>query len=334
MAGSPERLETQTPQQQLTEALEWWDDFLSIIEPEQFEYYATQAVIELNSLWPYNGQECYFSGQGVYTRYAPHTDDMSPKERALRAPLEFVEGEVPELRGFSGGFAFTNWDQNERPALRYAFHLGRLRQDGFPLLKSWHEPMAYLDIKGAQILPLSEVEDALQPPAVEGGYEHLEETVFDDAAYLRSVLRSTKFRRMAWDRQKKTVDDHIRWMERRYDIGKLFAYASAEYCWKLVTTANGSMYMDRLWLGAEILQGACRGFSSPERLNLDYRAIRNDRNMIDAKAGACLLLEIMGVTDGLGEILKVGDIVHLPLSEQELNVSFTIPQDENEMASA
>jgi len=143
------------------------------------------------------------------------------------------------------------------------------------------------------------------------------DTLVKSSIALRSLIHSTKFRRMKKEQQKKQVDNIINTTELATRLRGSTLLAEAEYAYINIFDKNINLLP--MNIRGLVIGGVCLGMESIEGLRLRRKAIRNNADLIDGDAGICLVLDPNEETK---QGLNMGDqhALYLPIGGQNLEI--------------
>jgi hypothetical protein len=316
---------------------------------EERDDYGRRARDELDGLWQemdMMGERCMVTGLAVYPKQIVEEGDESIKENTVttgNAEFEIV-CETATLEGISLGFEYTALVKDIPPMLCYVFQLNYLTSIPHPTMKRVTELSAYFGERGTTILPLNMIDDSytLKPT---DELEEIKQAFADEVAPdpvfeqdqirdalirrsngLRNLLSSTKFRRMQHDTQISIVDRIIKAAESETGVPNMTTLVEAQYAYLTQPheTAPAGVLYEGVGLEGMVLSGVCRALTMLGRERLTAKAIRRDKDLLTKHEGLVMSVEVneLTVLPQSGKFITPGDIVHVPISGQEMVAVF------------
>lgn len=281
-----------------------WQRFLAVADNGLAESYADRIAIELTDLWPYVNEGCYFSGTAVY-----------PDVDLEKGTIADTFGSVESMEGVSCGLTVCAFG-DEKPQIYYLFSVGTITARTHTLRRQ-DDLYAFLHVADAEILPESTVEQPFTVPEFDEESDVCE-LLGKSSQNFVSLLRSTPFRRKTQLEQQKIVDAYIANTEQISGIRGTTVTFEPEYVY-VPRLVDGVMQYDCKAVYKEFMSGICHGLMSIEADKLQRKAIRRDIDMVDERAGLCLIVEVASASYNDAPL---NTPVLLPLSDQDIDIVF------------
>jgi len=238
-------------------------------------------------------------------------------------------GEVEGMFGVSKGFVFLNLYEDEPPRLYYQFELGSGRVSPHPTVL--HETTLYLYVEAStgSVVPLTVFEEPFvdatsQSVAVTNMGKPTSETLETLGGCSEELVRlvtSTGFRRQKRQRQLRNIDRLVERAHSASGIRESEILLEAEYAYTTAPTAEGGIQYDVIGLRQLVVSGVCLGVSMLGAEQLGRKAIRRDSDLLNKYDGLSMAVELdEGVSLPEYLQLQAGDIVHVPISSQPIDI--------------
>lgn len=292
------------------ELLRDWELRLAITSGEEATQLAQEAVYELDCMWPFEDDICDVSGKAVFPR--PDEDGA----------VEIASGQF-DTTGYSRGFAAYDFVGSGYYRLYYKFHISSVKSDPHPVMERVTDLYAFFDTDSS-IVPAVEVEGAVIDYGPHENsvinYERRGEMINNASKQLITLLRSTAFRRLSLHRQQQKVDGLLRNTDAQVGLFEAEVMLEADYCCRPQILGD-TVEHEFVPIQGDIVQGTFLGFSTLERAHLDRKAIRRNADLVQLSAGLCMTIDVHDVSSS--SQLRSGEIIMVPLSSQNPQVSFT-----------
>lgn len=324
----------------LEERLAFWNTVLAEVDGEQAKAVLPDAVTELNNLMQETdipvGESCVFSGDGSWQQPAleevptensvdPHIDDDQIRHGRITAQEGILRGLMP--------YTF----EDEVYEIRYGFETSKEGIAETPYRATVHTYHMYVKPETANIVALHTFEDDAQPDDSE--HDLLRKT---DQAYalghysnkMAQLVRSTRFRRTRRRDQFDQVNNIIHAAETESSVRGQEVTLFPEFAYDLrFSSSEPDLHL--VYLNNLAISGICLSLSMPTPKDIRDKAIRRDTDLIDPYDGLSLCLSLDESAENLPDYLELeeGDILHVPLSSQEVEFMISPATSVNEIMS-
>ncbi|GEM_PF-1841904 len=292
------------PGRQLNSSITYWQDQLDTWPFESVSPELRGAAADaLNQHWAYTGLDCVING---FVRTTSTIDQTVSREG-------FIDNGVGQSAGLY--VAPFGKPDHQRWLVSYAFaaadsDMGTIAPDEY----------YFLETSQANIWPLAELEEPFET------IQQPQEVLNMLSALLVDELRDEAFLRLPAAAQAHHINFYVQAAhvsaEAWGGISEKPAIGTAEkgYVWDAPQT--GPPYYRQLALDRALIAGVCKGVDVLARRQLArYDAITDPNQLIDPAAGLFLILQLDADTAARCD-LTVGEEIYLPISSQELEVTF------------
>jgi hypothetical protein len=262
-------------------ARSWQTVFDELTDHSQAANLRKQAISELDAMFPYKGERVYMSGNGKYLTLDPATNIP------VKESWQYIKG----CECLHNGFAVLETNESGS-AVSYhvmqqvytGFRRGKISDNVYQTLQFFD----YFDLDSS-CLVAKELDDIF--------YETDESLTIDDqigvvhsrSHLLDALIQSTAFRRMNRTKQQNQVANLISQAEQDVKIRGTSLLAEAEYGY--INFLGNYVHILPVDIRDSVIGGVCLGLESLESLALREKAIRRNANLVDKKAGICLVLD-------------------------------------------
>jgi hypothetical protein len=265
-----------------------------------------QIQNDLDELWPSEYTECLFSG------WATKTDGTCEQ-------TDYIEAGY----GFCDGFWITRFGKTTKGSWQVGLGFNQYSDDD----TLTHDVHYILSLQASHgVVPIIEVENAL--PAIPTVHDILSK----NSDSLSDQLSAPGFLSLNCQEQKQVVARAIRTTHEKcaefcHDISAVPLVVEAELGYALVYNGKTAEYRP-FELHALTLTGSCRDIGSLVMNQLNrWQAIQSTEQLIDPKAGLCLLFEpddksLQSINDFNDIPLSPDSTIVIPISSQDIEVIF------------
>ena len=272
-----------------------------------------EMVEDLDGACPYLLQPVLISGNAL----VPVID-----QETLR-----VEGEVWDKVIHQGTYHGVEVIEDEagKVMLTQVVVIGESTTQSNPTCVETRKYLAYFT-NDANITPLLEIESTYNPHYLAPYQGTREESmqgfdiVWEKSAELVNLLRDTKFRRMDRRKQLRALDTIVNEASEAASITEQTVAIEADYAYVLELENDNRLGLNRLRLGRFAISGQCVAVDSLERIALPVRKIKSDKELLDKKAGLCIIIDPDNVTREELE-LNGSQTIYVPTRSQSVKLS-------------
>lgn len=275
------------------------------------ELISEQEIInELNGFYPYIGQAVFMSGVGMHPVQDEETGRLTDEIWEHR----FAQG------GIHHGFYIDDYaeaDTMERQIM-HQLTIGEISEKiGKTLFQK--QVLVSLFNLDSMVLPVNDIDRAFgiedQVPDYE--FEKRLDLMMGYSKKLTKIYKSTSFRRMNHEQQISLVREFLSEADRKTKLRDISVMVTAEYAYVPLLTSGWQLIQFPV---EELdISGTCIGLESTESVTMKEKAIRKDSDLIDKKAGLCLVID---PDDETREELRLrpDSILYLPTYSQPFEI--------------
>ncbi len=295
---------------------------------------AKVEALAFNELGLKKGELCAVSGSARWseTVVVPTEDDDESDGDTLerKLPGQYVmykkhDGEVAGVQGIYMGFCARQLSGEDASRMWCAFELDGFSYKADELTEDIRRHMMYVDPYTMQVVPAARFEEPYIDEHVDpmAAGEPMLDELFARSQVFAHMLQSTGFRRMKHKQQIREVDNILADTEALTGIRGRNVGLIAQYGYVVPADVEGNPDYGAdfriVGLNDMVLSGICLALSSSSWNRLRTKAIRNDGDVLNKYDGLCVSVELGNASD-LVEFspVRVGDIVHVPLSGQDV----------------
>ncbi len=266
---------------------------------------------ELDSIFPYMGQQVYVSGNGVYPVCDVETGEV----------LDEIHGFVSGQQGLHVGFFVA--EINEGSTLRYQvlqqIALGQVKSKPCLTVDRQETISTFVDLD-ASVLLISDINNVYNPDSdvEDDDFHDRIERMLGMSKELTGLYKSTTFRRMRHAKQLRTVMDFLINADRETRLRNVGIMTEAEYAY--TPSLSDGWRLIPLLIEKTLIEGTIVGLDSTESVTMKAKAIRNNDDLLDKNAGLCLVID---PTEESKDVLSLSanSVVLLPTASQEFEIA-------------
>lgn len=262
--------------------LRHWQHVLSLANTSAIEPDVDTIADELNDLWPYAGEECHFSGVGVYPVFNPAIHDYDD-----------VKGVIDSKTGTSQGL-IVDAIEEENFQIYYVFYLDTVVETKYTR-RQQSDLFAYITAESANIVPGESIEDIFKVPELEISSD-IHKILDTSSKKFLDILQSRVFKRLTQLEQRRTLETFIRRVEDKTAIRGSLVTIEPEHI-LIPRLGDGMVQYDKHQVKDEYMKGVCQGLGSTEIETLHHEPIRRKNHLSQKAAGLCLVVQIEESSD-------------------------------------